>query len=250
MISNFTIIVFFAALLIGLSKGGFGGPVPVSMLTPLMSLTMPAAQAVGIVLPLLLLGDVFALWIYWKTWDLSYVKLMLPMAVIGVLIGSSLLGVLANQDLVFRRIIGLFTLTVVIYKIGNSWLKSITYEPRAWHGRFVGWAAGFGSALANVGAPPFTAYMLLQQVNPTIFIGTTTLFFAIINLLKVPGVFITGALTPQQFVSVLWVMPVIPGGVWLGKRFVKWVNPVVFEWMMLITLLVMSVFLLVYTPQK
>lgn len=250
IMNNFIIIVFVAALLIGLSKGGFGGPVPVSMLTPLMSLIMPAAQAVGIVLPLLLLGDVFALWIYWKTWDPRYIRLMLPMAVVGIVIGSALLGALASQDMLFRRIIGAFTLSVVIYKFISSWIRSLTYEPRDWHGYFVGWAAGFGSALANVGAPPFTAYMLLQKTNPTIFIGTTTLFFAIVNALKLPGVFITGALTPHQFASILWAAPVIPAGVWIGKRFVKWVNPQVFEWIMLTTLLIMSIFLLVYTPNK
>lgn len=245
---NFIIIVFVAALLIGLSKGGFGGPVPVAMLTPLMSLIMPAGQAVGIVLPLLIFADLFALWIYWRQWDARQIRLMLPAAFVGVAIGSALLGLLASQDLLFRRVIGGFTLFVVAYKFANDWITTLNYQPRDWHGYLVGWAAGFGSALANVGAPPFTAYMLFQKVTPTIFIGTTTLFFAIINALKIPGVFIAGVLTLQDIARIAWALPLIPLGVFIGRRFVRRVNPKVFEGFMLATLLAMSLFLLFYTP--
>src|SRR5438045_2490210 len=95
---NFIILVLVIALLIGLSKGGFGGPVPVSLITPLLSQMMPASQAVGLVLPLLLIGDIIALRIYWKQWDIRYVKLMLPLAIIGIIIGGALLLLLANSN--------------------------------------------------------------------------------------------------------------------------------------------------------
>lgn len=245
---SFIIIVILASLLIGLSKGGFGGPVPVAMLTPLLSLIMPAAQAVGIVLPFLIFADVFALYAYWKQWDVHQVRLMLPMGVVGVVMGSILLASLAQQDTLFRRILGVFTLIVVIYKVGSAWLTSVHYQPRSWHGYLAGWASGFGSALANVGAPPFTAYMLLQNTNPTVFIGTTTLFFAIVNALKLPGVLLAGVVSLHQIASIVWALPLIPLGVWLGHRFVRWVNPRAFEQLMLVLLLIMALFLLFYTP--
>lgn len=244
---NFVVLIIIGAILIGLSKGGFGGPALVAMLTPLFTLMLPTGQAVGLVLPLLLFGDVFAVWIYWRKWDMRYVKLMLPTSLVGILVGGILLLVLAdsNQGTTLRRILGLFTLLIVLYKFGSGWLKSFHYEPREWHGRLVGFAAGFGSALANVGSPPFTAYMLLQNIEPMPFLGTTTLFFAIVNLLKLPLTLLSkNVLDLHQFLSIAWVLPVIPISIWFGKRFVHWVNPKTFENIMLVLLFAMSLLML------
>lgn len=243
-------LIIVASLLIGLSKGGLGGPVPVALITPLLSQIMPAGQAVGFVLPMLIFADMFALRAYWRQWDNGLVRLMLPVGILGVVMGGALLGVLSQYDLLFRRVLGVFTLTVVLFKVGSNSLKRLEYQSRPWHGYLAGWASGFGSALANVGAPPFTTYMLLQKMNPVAFLGTTTLFFAIINVLKLPGVFLTGTLDLQQLVSSLWVILFIPAGVWIGRRSVDKMNPAAFEKMMLFLLFLMGVFMLVYTPAK
>jgi hypothetical protein len=239
---QYIFVLSLATLLIGLSKGGLGGPVPIALIAPLLSQVMPVPQAVGITLPLLLFADVFALKMYWREWDMRYIRLMLPIALIGIVMGTLLLATL--PDIVMRRVLGSFTLVAVIYKVASDSLKSLTYTPRNWHAYFVGWAAGFGSALANVGAPPFTAYMLLQKVDPTVFIGTTTLFFAIVNALKVPGVLLAHVLDVQQLVSVAWTLPIIPFGVWLGRRALSWMNPVTFERLMLVLLFCASLVLL------
>ncbi|NWG18028.1 MAG: sulfite exporter TauE/SafE family protein [Chloroflexi bacterium] len=245
----YILAILSGTLLIGLSKGGLGGPVPVALVTPLLSQVMPAAQAVGIVLPLLMVGDIFALWAYWRQWDTRQIRLLLPMAIIGIIIGTLLLASLADQDLLLRRILGLFTLLVVIYKVGSARLRKLEYRSRRWHGWLVGWLSGFGSALANVGAPPFTAYMLLQNVSPVTFIANTTLLFAIVNALKLPGVLLTGVLDLDQFVGVLWALPLIPPSIWLGRKFVDWVNPQVFEQLMVVLLFAASLALLFSTPR-
>jgi uncharacterized membrane protein YfcA len=244
---NFTLIVLITAIFIGLSKGGFGGPVLVSFLTPILSQVMPATQAVGLVLPLLIIGDVIAVWIYWKQWDMQQVKLMLPLAIIGILIGSGLLLVLAesHQDLVMRRILGAFTLLFVIYRIVSSQLQNVYYVPRKWHGQLAGWASGFGSALANLGSPPFTAYMLMQDVSPTIFIGTSTLFFFIVNVLKLPMTLLSSnVLNLHTLASVLWVVPVIPAATWIGREFTARIDQRRFEQLILGMLFVMSLYML------
>lgn len=224
-------VIALAACLIGLSKGGVGGPGPVSLTAPLLSFIMPVPQAVGLVLPLLIFADIFALRAYWKQWDMRYVQLMLPAGVVGVAIGVLLLSRLDEQTL--RYILGVFTLIAVIYKLANDSLKSITYTPQDWHGYLAGAASGFGSAIANVGAPPFTAYMLMQKVTPTVFIGTTTLFFAIINLLKLPGFLSTNVINIEQLLGIAWVLPLIPINVWIGSYIVKRINPLVFEWLII-----------------
>lgn len=241
---DFHIIVALACLFIGLSKGGLGGPVPVAMLTPLLSLIIPPSQAVGIVLVPLLVGDVIAVSLYWRKWDSARLKLLLPWAIIGIIIGGVLLITLANsgQNLVLKRILGAFTLLVVIYKVGSSQLTALKYEPRQWHGHVAGYLAGFGSALANVGAPPYTAYMLLQKVeNPVVFLGTTSLFFAIVNILKLPFVLSTSKILDLHLLaSILWALPIVPVGAWLGRKSLRIINPQVFEQIMLGLLFVVS----------
>lgn len=235
-------LIVVACLLIGLSKGGLGGPVPVALTTPLLSAVLPVSQAVSLALPLLIIADGFALWAYWRDWDARHIRLMLPPAVLGVALGLLLLATL--PDLWLRRLLGLFTLLFVIYKAGGWRVSGLVYQHRDWHGRLAGGASGFASALANTGAPPFTVYMLLQGVSPTVFIGTTTLFFAIINLLKLPVVVAAGLLNVPLLVSAAWAIPLIPIGVWLGRRFINWVNPSLFESIMLALLLVAAAALL------
>jgi uncharacterized protein len=245
---EFHIIVALAFLFIGLSKGGLGGPVPVAMLTPLLSLVIPSSQAVGIVLVPLLVGDVIAVSLYWRKWDSARLRLILPWSVVGIVMGSILLIVLANsgQNLVLRRLLGVFTLLVIIYKVSSSRLNTLKYEPREWHGRLAGYLAGFGSALANLGAPPYTAYMLLQKIDsPVIFLGTTSLFFAIVNLLKLPLALTNSKILDLHLLaSIMWALPIIPVGAWLGRKALRVINPQVFEQMMLALLFVLSLVML------
>jgi uncharacterized membrane protein YfcA len=248
---NSILLIAIVSLMIGLSKGGLGGPVLIPLLTPILSQIMPAPQAVGVVLPLLLIGDLFALNMYWKKWDMRHIRLLVPMATVGIIFGTLVLWLLTSQpdDTVLRRIIGLITLLVVIYRITSNNLKNIHYQPHHWHGYLAGVLSGFGSALANVGAPPFTAYMLMQNVAPETFVGTSTLFFAISNFVKLPGVLRIGVLDIHQFLSISWCVFLIPIGVWLGRWVTQRINSKVFEWSMLILLMWVSAILLLGTPR-
>jgi uncharacterized protein len=240
-----SVLLMFAlvAFLIGLSKGGLGGPVPISLTAPLLSLVIPVSEAIGTVLPLLIFADLFALYFYWRDWDMHYVRMMLPAAVVGIVIGTLLLATL--DDTMLRRVIGAFTLIAVIYKVTSSRLKQFKYTPRQWHGVFAGWASGLGSSLANAGSPPFVAYMLMQpNVTPITFVGTTTLFFAIVNALKLPGFILAGTLNAPLLISVVFVLPIIPLGVWVGRVAVKRMNPQFFENLLLGSLFLLSLWLL------
>ncbi|MEQ8674170.1 MAG: sulfite exporter TauE/SafE family protein [Aggregatilineales bacterium] len=241
-----TIFIFVVvALLVGLSKGGLGGPVPVSLTTPLLSLVLSKSEAVALVLPLLMFADVFALYFYWGKWDMRYLRLMLPSALLGILLGTLLLATLPDD--VLGRIIGAFTLIAVIYKLSNNRIPTLKYSPRAWHGYFAGWASGFGSSLANAGAPPFTAYMLLQpNMNPVMFIGTATLFFAIVNALKLIGYISADVMDINLLLSIAWTAPLVPFGVWLGRRIIERMEPKIFENLMMVLLFLAGIYLLFF----
>jgi uncharacterized membrane protein YfcA len=242
MSPQFVAVVVLVCILIGLSKGGLGGPMPPMLTTTLLSQFMPVSHAVSLALPLLMIGDAFALWAYWRKWDMSYIRVMLPAAAVGVVIGLFLLAHLDNATL--RPLLGTFTLFFVIYKIASDQIKTIEYHPRQWHSVVVGSATGLSSAVANAGAPPWTIYMLLRRVPPRTFVGTTTLMFASINLMKLPGTIVAGLLDFHLLASIIWCVPLVPAGVWIGRRFVHRVDPVFFERLMLVLLFTVSLFLI------
>ena len=59
-----------AVILVGLSKGGFGGAVGF-VGVPLMALVMPPVQAAAILLPILVLADMVSLWTWRGVYDRS-----------------------------------------------------------------------------------------------------------------------------------------------------------------------------------
>lgn len=240
------LVLALAALLIGLSKGGFGAVV-VGLITPMLSQIMPVPNAVAMALPFLILGDLFALKVYWMQWDQHQLRLLLPLSIVGVIVGMYFLVSLPNE--VLRPILGFFTLGAVIYRLISRRLAKLHYHHQNWHGYLTGFVSGFGSGLANVGAPPFTAYMLLQeQTSPRIFMGTTTLFFAVVNAAKLPGVLQGGLINSSQVGYVILAIPFVPLGVWLGQLFVDWIRPDLFEWFMIGTLIFASLLLLFTRP--
>lgn len=230
-------------ILVGLSKGGLGGPAPVALTVPLLTLILEPQVAVALVLPLLIFADIFALYFYWRQWDRRYLAQMLAPGLIGVVVGALALDSIDGATL--KRIIGSLTLLALGFKVASDRLAALAYQPRAWHGCLAGWASGFGSTLANVGAPPFTAYLLLQpKMTPRRFIGTTTLFFAVMNLSKVPGFIALELFDYDLLLSIAWVFLLIPPAVLAARRLIDRVNQRIFELMMMIPLAALSVYLL------
>lgn len=238
-----TLLFALVAMLIGLSKGGLGGPVPVALTVPILSLIIEPQEAVGLILPLLIFADAFALYFYWKQWDKKLMTLMLVPALVGVALGSFILKDI--DALTLKRIIGGLTLVALSFKIGSERLRRLAYHPQAWHGWFAGWASGFGSTLANVGAPPFTAYLLLQpNMTPRVFVGTTTLFFAVVNLTKLPTYLTIGILDVSKLLAIAWVFILIPLAIALARALIDRINHRTFEWIMIVPLLILSLYLL------
>ncbi len=238
-----TLILVVAALLVGMSKGGLGGPVPGSMAAPLLSLVMPTAEAIGLVLPMLLFADLLALRMYWQSWSVYYLRLLLPAALLGIVSGTILL--LAIPDVSLRRVLGIFTLLMVAYKVFGERMTPWRYQPKRWHGALAGWFSAFGAALANSGAAPYTTYMLLQpRMQPRIFIGTATLFFFILNALKLPGYLSSGILRFENLLSIAYIFPLIPLGFLLGYQSLRRIPTRGFERLMLLLLSLLGLVLL------
>jgi uncharacterized protein len=239
------VLIPLCCFLSGLAKGGLGGALG-SLVTPLLALALPAPVAVGLTLPILIAGDIFAIGAHWNGWDARILWLVLPGTVLGVVVGSIVLGSVTPTTL--QHGLGIVALLYCLYKLwemrrnrngtrarrGAGWLTSTLF----------GGGSAFASTLANAGGPPFTIYMLLWNVTPSVFVGTMALYFGILNAIKVPGYWSTGLLTPERILMVVWALPFVPFGVWTGILLDKRLDMKTFERLILVLLAVTGVVLL------
>jgi uncharacterized membrane protein YfcA len=230
------VIIAFLGLMIGLAKGGFNALG--TLLTPILSLVLPVSLAVGVLLPMLIVGDAFALYVYWREWDGKMVARMLPGAIVGALAGTYLLAVMSPNAL--RIALGLFVLLLIVYKFASDRIQRLHYDPRAWHAPAAGALAGLASGMFNNGGPPVQSYLLLEKMPARTFIATTALFFALVNLVKVPGFLYTGVLNIPLLLSLWWVFLFIPLGIWLARLLLIRLNQQVFEWVVIVLLVFAS----------
>ncbi len=241
-----TFIVMLAAVIvvIGLAKGGLGG-VLAEVATPLLATVMPAQQVIGLLLPILMVGDVFAVWAHWNRWDKKRVLLLIPGAILGVAVGTYLLA--SISPITLRRGIGLIILLFVVYKLFEARiLSAVHYTPRNWHGVLAGGASAVASTLAHTGSPPIVIYLMMQEnMSPRTFVATSALFFALLNWLKVPSYYMAGLFDFHMVWQVAWLLPLLPLSVWLGKTFASRVNKVIFDRVIAAVLAVTAVLLLV-----
>jgi uncharacterized membrane protein YfcA len=203
-------------LLVGLAKGGFSG---VGMAaTPLLALAMPPLQAVAILLPILLIQDVLSVWWYRHDWDAWNLKVMLPGAVIGVCLAWALASVVPDD--VVRLAIGLIGVGFVL----NVWFGKVPPpgRPSAFSGVFWGAGSGFTSAIASAGSPPFSVHVLPQRMDKLKLVGTATMFFAAVNLMKVVPYFALGQLSRENLMISATLLPLAIAtnflGFWLVRR--------------------------------
>ncbi len=231
------------AFLIGLSKGGLGGTA-VTLVTPLLALVMPAPDAVGVVLPLLIIGDCFALWVYWRCWDRHVVVRLLPGTIVGIAIGSILLGTL--PAITIRHAIGIFALVFVAYKAWGRRMRQdlLHAEARPWYGSVFGGGCGLASSIANAGGPLADSYLLIRRLSPVSFMGTAALYFTLVNAMKIPGFLLADVLHPITFLQVAWAIPFVPLGVWVGKWMIRHLDISGFEIIVLVLLATAAIFLL------
>jgi uncharacterized membrane protein YfcA len=214
----FYAVAVVSVTLLGLAKGGFYGLGV--MATPLLALVISPLQAAGIMLPILLVGDVISVWAYRKSWDPWNMKVVAPGLVAGVGLGW-LLAAWVPEAWV-RIAIGAIALAFVLdYWFGRRALEE-PYRPSAVKGTFWGTLAGFTSFVAHAGGPPYAMHMLPQRLDREIFAGTTTILFAGVNALKVIPYFALGQLSAENLKTSAVLFPLAVAttifGVWLVRR--------------------------------
>ena len=148
-------------------------------------------------LPILIVQDWVSVWAFRRDYSLRNLVILTPSAVIGVAArlaacGAGQRGRRASGD---RRDLDRFRRPHADPGPAGTRSGREAGGPKR---RLMGFASGFTSFISHAGAPPFQVYVMPQYLEPRIFAGTATIFFAAVNLFKLPGYFFLGQLSPRQ----------------------------------------------------
>jgi uncharacterized membrane protein YfcA len=214
--------------IVALSKSGLLGSLGM-VGVPLLSLGMPAREAAGMLLPLLIVMDMIGLLAFRREFDPRNVKILLVGGLLGTLVGWALWSVITDAAVLL--IVGILTLLFVIDAI-VPWRRNLmptsTTGPSAPWGVFWGGLAGVTSFISHTGGPPAQVYLLPQRLPPNIYSGTTVVFFAAINLSKLIPYYFLGQLSVSNLETAAWLTPVAIIFMLLGVFLVRRVSAKLF----------------------
>lgn len=220
-----------AVIMVGLSKGGFGGAMAL-MGVPLMSLAISPVQAAAILLPILIVMDIVSLWSWRGHNDRRTLLIMVPGALIGIGIGWATAAWVTAP--MIRLIVGVVALLFVWRYVAQTLAAKRQSGPQAGQGHrhvqgvFWGALAGFTSFVSHAGGPPYQIYTLPLRQDPKIYTGTSVRFFAIINAIKLVPYFALGQFDATNLSTSLALAPLAPVATLAGAYIVRRMKPDVF----------------------
>ena len=214
----FFIAVVPAIILFGIAKSGLGGSIALISI-PLMTIAMPLTEALGIILPILIFSDFIATYKYRKEFDLGTLKLIVPFAALGIVIGSFTFSYFSEDLLKF--IIGLmgffFAGHYFLFKKNNE-AKS---EKNLIKGGICSTIAGFTSFCVHAGGTPTSIYLLPLRMRKEIYVGTRIIFFTFVNLIKLPLYINLSMTNLETFKQSVILFPVALLGILIGYKLLK-----------------------------
>jgi len=178
-------------------------------------------------LPILIIQDAISVWTYHRAWSAWNLKVLLPGSVLGVGAGWLFARYLSNAAI--ELTVGSIALVFVLNMWVGSWLRAyrgrppaIARRPHPAMGVVWGALSAFTSTLVQVGAPPFQIHMLPQRLDKLTLVGTTVIFFAILNLMKIVPYFALGQFSPRNLVTSAILLPLAVAtnflGIWLVTK--------------------------------
>ena len=226
------LLLAIAAFGIGITKSGFSG---VSMVHDILfAFVFGARNSTGIVLPMLIAGDIFAMSVYGKHANWRYVRRMMLPTLIGVVIGWLMMFRL--PEAYYRPLIGtiIFGLTVlqIIRLWKEEWLADVPHA--AWFAWSMGILVGLTTMLANAAGPVFGLYLLAIGLPKLEFVGTAAWFFLLLNIVKIPFSWSLGLIRFDTLALNAMLMPLIALGLWVGTRIIRVIPQRLFDSLILV----------------
>jgi uncharacterized membrane protein YfcA len=217
------------AFLVGLSKTGIPGLGILSI--AIFALVFPARESVGLVLVILICGDIVAVSSYRRDASWPHLWRLFPWAAMGVVVGYFALGHV--DDLQMRHLIGVILLSLVVFQYVRSRRPDQpdgeTQPIRPWLAPITGIAAGFTTMVANASGPVMVLYLLSMRLPKIVFVGTAAWYFLVLNLFKIPFSASLGLINPASLGVALWLGPFAALGALVGRPIVERLNQRLFE---------------------
>ena len=217
-----------AVVLLGFSKGGLAGVGSLSL--PLMVLVIDPVQAAAIMLPILIVQDVVGVWAFRRHLNWYVLGWMVPGATLGIVIGYLYAASVSSSAVM--ALVGIISIAFGAYRL---WLSrhappTAAASSPGWVGSLFGVVSGFTSQIAHAGAPPFQLWVLPRRLERDVLVGTSAVYFAALNWIKVPAFAALGQFSATNMLTAAALIPVAIvstfAGVWLvrridGERFYK-----------------------------
>lgn len=227
------VALFAGALIVGFSKTAISGVSTIAVV--LYAVVLPVRESTGVLLVLLMVGDLLAVWTYRRHADWATLRsLLLPVAV-GIAAGAVFVALAPAGWL--RPLIGLIVVAMTLLQV---WRRRLGPDRSAMEAAGRGPAAGFGSLagfttmVANAGGPVMSLYLLRSRLAVTRFVGTTAWFFACVNVTKLPISIGLGLLRPQRIPLCLMLIPAVIVGAFIGRWAISHISQAVFERVVLV----------------
>jgi uncharacterized membrane protein YfcA len=214
------------ALAIGLAKTGING---LGMLAVVIFANLlPAKQASGFVLPMLVFADVVAVASYRQHAQWRYLWKLFPWTALGVVAGFFALGRIDDRQakvLIGGIVLGL----LVLHLIRRARAKTEEPEHAWWFAPTIGVLAGFTTLVANAAGPLMAIYLLSMRLPKMEYMGTGAYYFLLMNLFKVPFMVNLGLVDAHSFRGNLILLPAVIAGALAGRVILRRINQKVFE---------------------
>jgi uncharacterized protein len=231
------------AILVGMSKTGVAGLG--NLVVPLMALLFGGKASSGLLLPMLVMADVFGVSYYHRETQWKHIVKVMPWALvglgIGVLVGKQI------SDIQFKQWIGgivLMSLGILIWQDLKTKDKDV---PHAWYfSAIFGIMGGFATMIGNAAGPIMSVYLLSANLPKNHYIGTAAWFFFIINVLKLPlQIWAWHNITLETLTFNLLLLPGIMLGAFIGIHLVKKISDTGYRWFVMAATLVSALVLLI-----
>lgn len=215
------LLALLATVLLGMGKSGLKG-LGVVIVT-LMALVFGGKASTGILMPMMITADIFAVIYYHRHTQWVFLKKLLPMMIVGVL-----LGVWWGNDIseaLFKQVMAFFILITVLIMIWMDRTKTFGI-PKHWaFSSFMGLLSGITSMIGNLAGSFTSIYLLAIRLPKNEFIGTAAWLFFIINVFKLPfHIFVWKTIDKDTLMMNLLLSPAILIGFVLGIRLVRIIN--------------------------
>lgn len=228
-------VVIVGALLVGVAKTGIAGLGV--LFVAIFSNVLPAKLASGFVLPLLIFGDIVAVWSYRGHAQWRHLWHLFPWTAAGVGLGYVAMGRIDDRQA--RVLIGAIICAMVALHLFRKWQaahsRTTSTTPNAesdygaWFAPMIGVLAGFTTLVANAAGPLMAIYLLARKSSKFEYVGTNAVFFLLLNLFKVPFMANLGLITAESISINLALLPPVLLGAWLGKKILSRLDPKLFE---------------------